>query len=163
MEYLELFQQLHNQNIRYMICGGLAVNIYGIPRMTADIDILLDFEEVNVSKFENSMKLLSYISTVPVSLQTMIDKSVREKIIKEKSMIAYSFYNSRSGVMNLDVLIDVPFSFDVMWEKREIRKQDAIEINLVSLEHLIEMKTYSNRKQDTDDVLLLSKILNRGK
>lgn len=163
MEYLELFQQLHKQNIRYLICGGLAVNIYGIPRMIADIDILLDFEEVNVTKFENSMKLLSYISTVSVSLQTMIDKSAREKIIKEKSMIASSFYNSRSGVMNPDVLIDVPFSFDVMCEKREIRKQDTIEINLVSLEHLIEMKTYSNRKQDTDDVLLLSKILNRGK
>jgi len=45
MEYLKLFEQLQQHDIRYMLCGGLAVNVYGIPRMTADIDIVLDFEE----------------------------------------------------------------------------------------------------------------------
>ena len=45
MEYLELFSKLEQFKVRYLICGGLAVNIYGIPRMTADIDLLLDFTE----------------------------------------------------------------------------------------------------------------------
>ena len=43
MEYLELFSKLEQFKVRYLICGGLAVNIYVIPRMTADIDLLLDF------------------------------------------------------------------------------------------------------------------------
>ena len=68
--------------------GGLAVNIYGIPQMTADIDILLDFEEENIEKFESAMKLMSYVAAVPVSLKSMINKADREKIIKEKNMIA---------------------------------------------------------------------------
>ena len=51
MEYLELFSKLEQFKVRYLICGGLAVNIYGIPRMTADIDLLLDFTEKNVTDF----------------------------------------------------------------------------------------------------------------
>lgn len=162
MEHSLLFEQLYKQNIRYLVCGGLAVNIYGIPRMTADIDILLDFEEVNVNKFENAMKLLSYFSTIPVSLKIMIDKSEREKMIREKNMIAYSFFNSRAGVMALDVLVDVPIAFDELWNSREVRKMNSSEVNLVSVEHLIALKKYSNRKQDNDDILLLSKLLKNG-
>ncbi len=161
MEHSKLFEQLYKQKIHYLVCGGLAVNIYGIPRMTADIDILLDFEDENVNKFETAMKLLSYFSAVPVSLKIMIDKNEREKIIREKNMIAYSFFNSRSGVMALDVLVDVPIAFDELWNKREVRKMGVIEVNLVSIEHLIALKKYSNRKQDNDDILLLSKLLKK--
>ena len=160
MEYIELFEQLQKQNIRYLICGGLAVNIYGIPRMTADIDILLDFEEENISRFENAMEVLEYHSSIPVSLKTMLDKDERERIIKDKNLNAYSFFNSRSEYMMLDVLIDVPFLFELMWSQREIRKQGDLVINIVSLQHLIDMKKYSDRHQDHDDVILLSKLLN---
>ncbi len=162
MEHSELFEQLYKRDIRYLVCGGLAVNIYGIPRMTADIDLLLDFEADNVDKFETAMKQLSYFSAVPVSLKILVDKNEREKIIREKNMIAYSFFNSRSGVMALDILVDVPLAFNDLWKSKEVRKMDSIEVNLVSVEHLIALKKYSNRKQDNDDILLLSKLLKNG-
>ena len=55
MEYQKLFKTLNQYKVNYLICGGMAVNIYGIPRMTADIDIILDFEENNISNFENAL------------------------------------------------------------------------------------------------------------
>jgi hypothetical protein len=54
MEIKKIFDVLNQYNVKYLVCGGLAVNIYGIPRMTADIDLLLDFEESNVLNFENA-------------------------------------------------------------------------------------------------------------
>ena len=158
MEYIQLFQKLAQQKIRYLICGGLAVNIYGIPRMTADIDILLDFTEKNLEKFETSIKLLKYQSTIPLSIRTFVSKKEREKAISEKNLIAYSYFNSLSNYMNLDVLIDTPFLFEDMWIEKEERLIEGVSVNIVSVEHLIAMKKYSNRKQDIDDVLLLSKL-----
>lgn len=161
MEYIDIFEQLQKRNVRYLICGGLAVNIYGIPRMTADIDLLLDFEEENIASFEAALKFLNYVASVPVALKSLVNKSDREKIVREKNMIVYSFYNSRSGCASLDVLIDVPLTFDELWKEREIRNNNNLNLNLVSLHHLIELKKYSNRKQDNDDIILLSKLLKK--
>jgi predicted nucleotidyltransferase len=36
---------------------------------------------------------------------------------------------------------------------------DGTSVNLLSVEHLILMKQYANRKQDIDDVILLSEFL----
>lgn len=163
MEYIKIFELLEKRNIRYLICGGLAVNIYGIPRMTADIDILLDFEEENVLKFENVMKQLSYLSSVPVKLNLMINEDERKKLVNDKNMLVYSFYNSVSGFMTLDVLMDTPITFAEMWNDKEVRKSGDIEFKLVSIEHLIMMKTYANRQQDKSDIILLSKLLKNEK
>ena len=159
MEYELLFEALWKGKIRTLLCGGLAVNIYGIPRMTADIDLLIDFTPENLSSFEQTVKKLSYSPVVPVPFSMLNDKTQRMKLVQEKNMIAYSFYSSKSNYMSIDVLLDTPFTFELLWEKREKRMLDDYEVNLVSLLQLIEMKSYANRKQDQDDVILLSKLL----
>lgn len=161
MEYLELFKKLEQQKVRYLVCGGLAVNIYGIPRMTADIDILLDFTDENLDKFETTIKLLMYQSTIPLSIKTFINKEERQKAIKEKNLIAYSYFNSQSNHMSLDVLMDVPLQFEQLWTNKENRVVEGISLNIVSINHLIELKQYANRKQDIDDVILLSKLIKK--
>ena len=35
MEYEDLFESLWKENVRFLICGGLALNIYGIPKSTS--------------------------------------------------------------------------------------------------------------------------------
>jgi hypothetical protein len=159
MEYIKLFDSLNRHKVRYLICGGLAVNIYGIPRMTADIDILLDFEEGNLINFENNIKLLMFQQTIPVSIKTFVTKEARQKAKEEKNLIAYSYYNSMSGYMNLDVLLECPIDFETLWNNRTQRKIRETEVQLVSIEDLIALKKYANRMQDQQDVLLLSKLI----
>ncbi|MEI6508127.1 MAG: hypothetical protein WCO54_06550 [Bacteroidota bacterium] len=65
------------------MCGGLAVNIYGIPRMTADIDLIVEFEKENIIRFENALKIISYTSNLPISISQMVDAEIRNKYIKE--------------------------------------------------------------------------------
>ncbi len=161
MEYLQLFKKLSQQQVHYLICGGLAVNIYGIPRMTADIDLLIDFTDENVDKFETVIKQLMYQSTMPISIKTFVNKKERQKVITDKNLIAYSYFNSQSNYMSLDVLMDVPIAFGELWSKKEERIVDGTSVNIVSVEHLIGLKQYANRKQDIDDVILLSKLLKK--
>ena len=161
MEYIELFKTLSFYKIRYLICGGLAVNIYGIPRMTADIDLLLDFTDDNIDMFEKAIKLMNYQSTIPLSIKTFVSKEERQKAVKDKNLIAYSYFNSRSNYMSLDVLMDVPLGFDELWKNKQERTINNTSVQLISIEDLIEMKKYANRKQDIDDVILLSKLLKK--
>jgi len=162
MEIKKIFDILNQYNVKYLVCGGLAVNIYGIPRMTADIDLLLDFEETNILNFENAIKYLLFQSVIPLSINTFVKKEERLKAIKEKNLIAYSYFNSQVGFMNLDILLDEPIEFDILWKNKSERVLGETKIQLVSVEDLIELKKYANRIQDQNDVILLSKILKNG-
>ena len=159
MEIKKIFDVLNANNVKYLVCGGLAVNIYGIPRMTADIDLLLDFDETNISNFENATKYLMFQSVIPIQINTFIKKEERLKAITEKKLIAYSYFNANKGYMNLDVLLDTPIDFNILWQQKTQRMVGETVINLVSIEHLIQLKTYANRIQDQNDVLLLSKLI----
>ena len=162
MEIKKIFDILNANDVRYLVCGGLAVNIYGIPRMTADIDLLLDFDEKNILNFENAVKYLLFQSVIPLTIKTFIKKEDRLKAIKEKNLIAYSYFNSNAGYMNLDILLDTPIDFEILWSHKTERSVSGTKINIVSIEHLIDLKKYANRIQDQNDILLLSKILKNG-
>ena len=158
MDYIDFFRGLSEEKVRYLICGGLAVNIYGIPRMTADIDILLDFEKENILKFEKVIDKLEYKSILPFPLSQILETHKRLKLKEEKNLIAFSYFNTTSNLMSIDVLIDPPFSFEKMWSERETRALEEMTINLTSVEQLIEMKKNTGRTQDKQDIIHLSKF-----
>ena len=159
-ELQQLLSALDRQGVRYLLCGGLAVNIYGVSRSTADIDILLDFTEENVDKFLKLIFLLKYLNSIPLPFQNLIDAEARKKAVKEKNLIAYSFFSTLKGRMSLDVLIDVPVTFDDLWERRETRLYEGVPVQMVSVDDLIILKEYAGREQDLQDVILLSRLKN---
>jgi hypothetical protein len=163
MEYEKLFECFYKNEIRYVICGGLAVNIYGIPRMTADIDLIIDFSVDNIAYFEKCMKEAGYLASVPLSFKELASETKRKSLLEEKNMLAYSFYNSRAGQVVVDVLVDVPIRFSELWEKREVRTIGDAKVYLASIEQLIRLKEYAGRAQDKSDIILLSKLSGKNK
>ncbi|RLD12370.1 MAG: hypothetical protein DRI22_05375, partial [Caldiserica bacterium] len=61
-----ILEELSKRNILFIVVGGVAVNLHGIPRMTYDIDILLKMEDENLRKFCSLMKEKGYKPKVPV-------------------------------------------------------------------------------------------------
>lgn len=156
-----LFEELYKNNIRYLITGGLAVNLYGVNRMTADIDLILDLTQDNIRQFHSTVRELDFIPLLPLPLNSLEDKIERLKLIEEKNLIAYSYYNRSKKYMNVDIIIDVPTAFDELWKNREVRKIDNYELNVLSLNDLINLKEYADRAQDKNDILLLKSANNK--
>ena len=50
-DYLSLFRELDKEKIKYIVVGGVAINFLDIPRMTYDLDLLVDLEDKNLKKF----------------------------------------------------------------------------------------------------------------
>lgn len=161
MEYLKIFKALDDNKVRYIVCGGLAMNIYGVPRMTIDIDLLLDFTKENIDLFQKILFELKYKPLQPVDLDSLVDEKSRRVAIDSKNMIVYSYYNQISSFMQLDVLLDVPLTFEELWVRKAEVKSGEVSINLVSVGDLIKMKEYSNRIQDRDDIALLTKFIQK--
>ena len=59
MYYFEILEGLYKSKVRYLIADGLAVNLYGVPRVTQDIDIVIAMDRENVLKITSLLKEFS--------------------------------------------------------------------------------------------------------
>ena len=66
-------ERLNRTNIPYMISGSMAANYYTVPRMTRDIDIVIELKETDVGKFVDLFAGDFYIN------KEMIKKEVRRQ------------------------------------------------------------------------------------
>jgi hypothetical protein len=157
--FKKLFSSLNRESVKYMVAGGIAVNLYGIERSTADIDIVLKLEKANVLKFIKLAKRLGLKPKVPVKLDDFADPEKRDSWISEKGMAVFGLYDPKTPFFLIDIFVESPFDFDEVYRRRKkIRSEDAI-IPIVPIHQLILMKEKSNRPQDRADVFHLRKIM----
>ncbi len=84
MFYEEIIRKFNNAGVRHAIAGGVAVNLQGHIRMTADLDILLELEDNNLAKAVITLKESGFVCKVPVDPMGLADSNKRNDWIKIK-------------------------------------------------------------------------------
>jgi len=161
--FKNLFASLNRASLKYMVAGGIAVNLYGIERATADVDIVLELGEGNLSKFVGVVKKLGLKPKIPVRLEDFIDAEKRKYWRTEKGMMVFSLYDPKNPFFLIDIFTEIPFDFDEVYKQRKKIKFGNIFIPVVPIRELIAMKEKSNRPQDRADVYYLKRIMNGWK
>ncbi len=156
MYYIELFENLFKEKVKYLIVGGLAVNLYGIPRVTMDVDLIISLKMENLDKLRKVLLELNYKSIYP-DIDFIVPRLI-DNWIKERNMFAFSFKNFNEPYKQIDILLPFSKDFNYYWENRVERKINNITIYLISKNDLIKIKEKSQRIQDKKDLELLKKI-----
>jgi len=158
MFYERVFRELHQRKIRYLVIGGIAVNIHGYPRATGDLDIMLSFEKGNIREFISLVKALGFKPKIPVEIDELADPEKIEMWKKEKHMKVFSVYNPQNELEHIDVMVENYINFDRAYENREVVTPRDIEIPVISIDDLIKLKKMAGRKRDEIDIVALQKI-----
>jgi hypothetical protein len=158
MYYFDLLKEFHTSGIRYMIAGGLSVNLHGIPRVTQDIDIIISLDRENIRRVNSALEKLGFEPSLPVNPEDLSDVSIRETWIREKNLIAFSFHHKTDNYRVVDIVLVHPLDFDSAYLNRTVKSVRDFTINLVSIDDLIKMKKFSGRNQDISDIELLEKL-----
>jgi hypothetical protein len=116
MYYEEVFAALNKAGVRYLVVGGVAVVIYGVLRLTADLDLMVDLESGNLKKFLRALEVLGYKPKLPVRANDFADPKKRAKWIADKNMKMFSFFHPQMEYKVIDVFIDEPISFAVAFK-----------------------------------------------
>lgn len=159
INFKNLFSSLNKKKVRYLVAGGIAVNLYGIERATADIDLVVDLEESNLTRFIKIVKELGFRPKIPVRFEDFIKKENREEWINQKRMKVFSVFDPKNSYFLLDIFVDTPFDFNKVYKEREKMKFENIIISVVPMKELIKMKEKAGRPQDRADVFYLKKIM----
>ncbi|MDF1536157.1 MAG: nucleotidyltransferase [bacterium] len=135
-----VFESLEKHNVRYLVIGGIAAVLYGVPRATFDLDILIDPTEKNVSN------LLAAL--LDAGLATAGDISVNELLEHEITVF--------SDRVRIDVQTRTPgIEFADSWGRRNTLAYQGQSFEVVSREDLVLAKKAAGREVDLEDVRIL--------
>jgi acylphosphatase len=162
MYYLEIMNALKKARVRYLLIGGVALVIHGIVRLTADIDILLSFDEENVARFVDAMNKLGFKPRLNEDPYSLADSAKRASWAK-RNMKAFSFIHKKDDYKIVDVLIESPILFNDAYGRRKIVTAEGKKIDVLSLKDLITLKKASMREQDLIDIRMLEELLKNEK
>lgn len=153
-----IFKALQEHQVRYVVVGGVAVNLHGYSRTTMDLDILIDFDKDNVAALIAATKALGLKPRVPVMLSDLADVDKRAQWVREKNMVALLLENPHDPLEQLDVLIKEDADFDQVYAQCVKVELEDCAISLVDINDLIAMKEMAARQRDQLDVQALKKI-----
>jgi hypothetical protein len=123
-----------------VIIGGIAAVLYGVPRATFDIDILIE------ATIENAQRLLSALLEAGLGTASLI--SPEELLTKEITVF--------KDYLRIDVQISTPgLVFENAWQNRVTMEYQGQKFYVVCREDLIASKCAAGRKVDIEDVRLL--------
>jgi len=161
LDYKTIFKELNELGIDYLVVGGLAVNLFGVPRLTYDIDLMILLETENIRKLVNKITQWGYKPKIPANPMDFADESKRNTWIHEKGMKAFNFFSDHLPVGEIDIVINSPISYKTLKDRAVDIELQEVRIPVVSIHHLIELKLHAGRKQDLSDVEYLKIIIEK--
>lgn len=136
----DVFGSLKKHEVKYVVIGGIASVLHGVPRATFDLDILVEATE------ENAQRLLDALAEAGFGTASL---TTAEEVVDNEITIFKDF-------VRIDVQTSTPgLVFRNAWKHRKIMTYESREFNVVSIEDLISAKRAAGREVDLEDVRLL--------
>ena len=158
MYYETLFRRLNRYRVKYLVCGGVAVNLMGVPHFTKDTELLVDFGQKNLARIWDALISLGYKPVRPVTRAQFTAKDAIRWLTEEKNAVVFSFVIPGHPFSLVDVLLKTPVHFrDARKKFNKARLGDLI-IPFTSMPDLIKMKKTAGRNQDLSDIQSLRKV-----
>ena len=137
----DVFSSFQKHNVRYLVIGGIAAVLHGVPRATFDLDILIEASE------ENAQRLLHALEDSRFGTASMIDA---------KELVSHEITIFQDRV-RIDVQTSTPgISFPSAWHNKETMNYQGQEFFVLSKADLIASKKAAGRARDLEDVRLLT-------
>lgn len=155
--YQEIFEALNKAKINYLVCGGAAVILFGSPRFTADLDLIVSLDRENLENLYDALIKLGYALKIPRKKEEFINKGTLKKLAEEKNMKVVSFFNLKDPFKIIDIGVNLPGITEIFKNKKHIIVKNS-DIPIISINDLINMKKTVARPQDLIDVDNLEEI-----
>jgi len=139
--FAELLVVLSRSGVKYILVGGLAVDLCGYSRVTQDVDIIIDYSEENIKLLMSELLKFGEGSAKALSHN---DFDLAEGCIRIVEDFPLDIFTIMRG-----------YTYQDLTQYIEIHELDGVEIPYLNADGLIELKKNSLRAKDQLDVQAL--------
>lgn len=139
-DLVHLCRELNERGAKYVVVGGLAIIAAGLPRMTADVDLMV------ASDGENEAKIFGALSTLPDNAVRELQPGELQKynVIRVGDEILVDLMVSAGGIDYAKAVKDIV-----------IHELNGVKIPFASPKLLWRMKVVTHREKDFGDLVFL--------
>lgn len=132
-----VFKSFEKHKVKYLVIGGIATVLHGVPRATFDLDILIQPTSDNADRL----------------LAALMDAGIGAAGETTPSEILDYEITVFEDIVRIDVQTQTPgINFDEAWQRKDRINYHDQEILVVCKEDLIQAKLASGREIDLKDV-----------
>lgn len=136
-----VFASFQKNDVKYLVIGGIAAVLYGVPRATFDLDILIEPTKENAQRLLDALSEAGFGTAELTSAVEIIGNEI-------------TIFTDR---VRLDVQTSTPgILFEDAWPRRATMTYEGQRFEVVSLADLIQSKTAAGREVDLEDVRILT-------
>jgi hypothetical protein len=137
----DVFASFQKHKVKYLVIGGIAAVLHGVPRATFDLDLLVEATPDNARNLLNAMLEANLGTAALISAEEILAHEI-------------TIFQDR---VRIDVQISTPgLAFSEAWNHREMMEYQGQEFFVVSKEDLVASKRAAGRAIDLEDVRLLT-------
>ena len=139
-DFRDFIKCFNNNNVRYILVGGLSVILHGYSRSTGDMDIWVDrtadnYKRIKIAFFEFGMPMFDM---------------TEESFLTNYEHDVFTFGRPPSSI---DVMVEVKgMNFDECYSNAVFFEDDSLKIRTIHYNNLISAKRASGRLKDLDDL-----------
>ncbi len=140
MRIAELLHSLSQGQVRYVLVGGIAVQLHGYMRSTFNIDLVLAMDDENLVGFIGVAKHFGLVPSMPVSIESLRSSGQIEHWHREKDMLAFSLREPQVGRGVVDILVRPEVPFEQLMENAVAGKLFGQNVWIAAIDDLLVMK-----------------------
>lgn len=162
---LDLIRDLIDHKVKFVVCGGVAVILQGVERLTIDLDLSIDMTKANLTRFLRAMEKNSMSPRAPIPAESLLDRELLNTLIEQKHATVFTFIDKANPYRQIDVFITEKNGYDAILKDSEtVMLDDKTSFRIASVDKLIEMKKEINPIRDKDlyDIKRLMEIKKQG-
>ncbi len=149
--YFQLLELLSRHDVDFIVVGGVAAILEGVPITTLDLDVVYDRSP------ENLERLLEVLQTVEASYRDPLGRHFVPTIEK---LATYRMNLLRTTLGPFDVIGSIDGAgYEELLESTKMRQVGELRLRVLELSKVIESKELANRPKDRAVLPLLRKTL----
>ncbi|MFB6358580.1 MAG: hypothetical protein ABEJ96_06175, partial [Thiohalorhabdaceae bacterium] len=144
---------LNEAGSRFLVAGGVAVNLHGYLRAIQDLDLVVGLSSDNALSAMRALAGLGYRPQVPVPMEDFADPAQRREWIENTGMEVFSVVSESHPETTVAIFVAEPFAFEEEYRLAALFEiAPGVEAATVRPEALIAMKRPVGRERDWDDI-----------
>jgi len=136
----DVFASFQSHDVRYVVIGGIAAVLHGVPRATFDLDILIEATPLNAERLLQALRAAGFGTAELIDAPGLLANEI-------------TVFNDR---VRIDVQTSTPgLTFAEAWNHRETMAYQGQEFSVASRQDVIASKRAAGRRKDLEDVQVL--------